>query len=191
MDKFKALIREPALLIDAFESAVVFAIAMGLFSLSGDQQTNTVALFIAVLAVAKGFLTQPFPVTVITDLGRAAVVWSVSLGFLHWTADQITITVTFIGTLMTLIQRAQISPRYDTVTAPTGAGSGPVTSPRGEAGYARSDGALFIAGVVLVVLGLLALLLVALGNPFLPLVWSIILLVVGAVLVYLSRRTPR
>lgn len=190
MDKFKALIREPALLIDAFESAVVFAIAMGLFSLSGDQQTNTVALFIAVLAVAKGFLTQPFPVTVITDLGRAAVVWSVSLGFLDWTADQVTICVTFLGTLMTLIQRSQISPRYDTVTAPTGAGSGPVTSPdKGERGAVRSDGALFIVGVVLAVIGLLALLLVALGNPFLPLVWSIILLVVGLLAIVFSRRS--
>jgi hypothetical protein len=187
MDKIKALIREPALLVDAFESAVVFFIAMGLFSLSGDQQTNTVAVFIALLALLKGFLTQPFPVTVITDLGRAAVVWSVSLGLLSWTPDQVTITVTFLGTLMTLIQRAQITPRYDTVAAPTGAGSGPVTSvSRGEQGATNF---LFVAGVVLVVLGLLALLLIVTGDAFVKLPIAIIVLVIGGILVFASRRS--
>jgi len=191
MDKFKSLIREPALLIDAFESAVVFFIAMGLFSLSGDQQTNTVALFIAVLAVAKGFLTQPFPVTVITDLGRAAVVWSVSLGFLNWTADQVTIAATFLGTLMTLIQRAQITPRYDPVIAAGGAGSGPVANvAKGERGAATASGAFFVAGVVLVVLAVLALVLIVVGDPFVSLPVAIIVLVVGAALVYISRSRP-
>lgn len=189
MDKFKALIREPALLIDAFESAVVFFIAMGLFALSGDQQTNTVALFIAVLAVAKGFLTRPFPVTVITDLGRAAVVWSVSLGYLDWTADQVTIAATFLGTLMTLVQRAQITPRYDTVSAYGGAGAGPVADlAKDEQGATNAGSALFVAGVVLVVLAVLALLLIVLGDAFVSLPVAIIVLVLGAVLVFVSRR---
>lgn len=189
MDKFKALIREPALLIDAFESAVVFFIAMGLFSLSGDQQTNTVALFIAVLAVAKGFFTQPFPVTVVTDLGRAAVVWSVSLGLLNWTADQVTIAATFLGTLMTLVQRAQVTPRFDPVIASGGAGAGPVANvAKGEEGATSAGVAIFVAGVVLVVLAMLALLLIVLGDPFVSLPVAIIVLVLGAVLVFVSRR---
>ena len=187
MDKIKALIREPALLIDAFESAVVFFIAMGFFALSGDQQTNTVALFIAVLALAKGFLTQPFPVTVITDLGRAAVVWSVSLGFLDWTADQVTIAATFLGTLMTLIQRSQITPRYDSVVVAGGAGAGPVANvTRGEQGAAEP---LYVGGIVLAVLGLIFLLLVALGSPVLPLIWSLLLFVAGVVLIFTSRHS--
>ena len=153
MDKIKALIREPALLVDAFESAVVFAIAMGLFALSGDQQTNTVALFIAVLAVAKGFLTRPFPVTVLTDLGRAAVVWAVSLGLLSWTAAQVTIAVTFLGTLMTLIQRGQITPRFDPVVASGGAGAGPVAEvPKGEQGAGEVRLVVIIAGGILLAL---------------------------------------
>lgn len=186
MDKIKALIREPALLIDAFESALVFAIALGLFNLTGDAQTNTVAVFIALLAVLKGFLTQPFPVTVVTDFGRAALVWSVSLGLLTWTPDKVTIAVTFLGTLMTLIQRGQITPRFDPVLAQGGAGAGPVANVnKGEEGAADF---LYIGGVLLVILGLLDLILVAVGNAFLPLVWAIILVVVGIVLIFAARR---
>ena len=189
MDRIKALLREPALLIDAFESFIVVAIAMGLFSLSGDQQTNTIALFIAGLAVAKGALTQPFPVTLITDLGRAGLVFSVSLGLVTWTPDQVTVMVTFLGTLMTLIQRAQITPRYDPVAAIAGAGSGPVSGPASEEGYADVG---FVAGVVLTLLGLLCLVLIAVGDPLLPMIWSIILLAVGLLVLYFSRgRTLR
>ena len=54
MDRLKLLIREPALLIDAFESVVVVAVALGLFGLSGEAQRDLIALFIAVLAVRGG-----------------------------------------------------------------------------------------------------------------------------------------
>lgn len=126
MERLKALIREPAMLIDFFESLVVFAVAMGFLNLSGEQQMNAIALFIAVLAVAKGFLVEPFPVMVIGDLGRAALVFFVSVGTLNMTADQITIAVTMLGTLLSLVGRGQVTPRYDPVTANTGAGAGPV-----------------------------------------------------------------
>jgi hypothetical protein len=126
MERVKALVREPALLIDAFESLVVVLIALGVLGLHGDAQTNLVALFIAVLALVKGFFTRPFPVTVIPDLGRAALVFCVSLGVLKWSPDQVTVLVTFLGTLMTVVQRAQITPAYDPVARPGGAGAGPL-----------------------------------------------------------------
>jgi hypothetical protein len=159
MDRLKALVREPALLIDAFESLVVVCIALGLFNLTGDQQTNTVALFIAILAFAKGFLTHPFPVTVVPDLGRAALVFCVSLGLLKWSPDQVTVVVTFLGTAMTLVQRSQITPRYDSIARPGGAGAGPVANTADQAGYITpeaSAGGLVAFGLVLAVLGLIS-----------------------------------
>jgi hypothetical protein len=185
MDRVKALIREPALLIDAFESLVVFAVALGFLGLSGDQQTNTIALFIAVLALAKGFLTQPFPVTVIPDLGRAALVFCVSLGMLNLSADQITVTVTMLGTVIAALARGQITPRFDPVVRTGGAGAGPLSGTPTERGAAN---ALFIAGVVVLVLGVLAIILLAAGQPLVSLVWCILLIVAGAVLMYLGSR---
>lgn len=118
LDRIKTLLREPALLIDAFESAVVLAVALGLFHLTGEAQRDLIALFIAVLAVGKGILTHPFPVTVVPDLGRAALVFFGSVQLTHLTADQITLVVTFLGTLMTLLQRAQVTPTIEPATAP-------------------------------------------------------------------------
>jgi hypothetical protein len=175
VDRFKALVREPALLLDAFESFVVVAIALGLFSLSGDQQTNLVALFIAILAVAKGFLTKPFPVMVLTDLGRSGVVFCVSLGVLHWTPDQVTVVVTFLGTLTTLVGSIRTTPRYDPVTAPGGAGGGPV----------RGEGGIMGLGEVMLVVTL-ATVLVFSG----PSVWGP-LTVAGGVSVGLAYRLRR
>lgn len=175
MDRLKALLREPALLIDAFESLVVVLIALGMFSLTGDQQTNTVALFIAILALAKGFFTRPFPVTVVTDLGRAAAVWCVSLGLLHWTPDQVTVVVTFLGTLMTVVQRAQITPRFDPVARPGGAGAGPIAG-REEIGA----GELSYLGYVLVIVGVILLILAAFGTV--PFIWAVACIVVGVLL---------
>lgn len=183
MDRLKALIREPALLLDAFESVVVFAVAVGLLGLSGDQQTNLIAVFIALLAVAKGVLTKPFPVMVLADFGRALLVFCVSLGVLNLTADQVTITATMLGTVLTVVARGQITPRYDPVVEAAGAGAGPVRNDIGSAAP------LYIAGVVLIVLGVIALLLLALGDPIVSLVWAILIVILGVVLCVVSSRT--
>ena len=111
--RLRELLREPALLVDAFESGVVLAVALGLFHLTGESQRDLIALFIATLAVAKGALTHPFPVTVIPDVGRAALVFFGSVHLTHLTADQITLVATFLGTLMTLLQRPQITPAIE------------------------------------------------------------------------------
>lgn len=184
MDRVRALLREPALLIDAFESLVVVLIALGMFNLTGDQQTNVVALFIAILAFVKGFFTRPFPVTVVTDLGRAGAVFCVSLGILHWTPDQVTLVVTFLGTLMTIVQRAQITPRYDPVSRPGGAGAGPLAG-REEVGEA----ALGFIGYLLLVIGIVLLIVSLFG--LVPFYWGLILIVIGAVLWVLDRGHTR
>lgn len=172
MDRIKLLLREPALLIDAFESGVVVAVALGLFNLHGEQQRDLIALFIAVLAVIKGFSTKPFPVTVIPDLGRAALVFFCSVQVTHLTADQITLVATFLGTLMTLLQRAQVTPVADPITRPGGAGAGPATN---EAGALTRNSAL---AALLILIGLLVWLL---GGY---LVLGLILIVVGVVLLF-------
>lgn len=123
---FKLLLREPALLLDAVETGLVLLVALGL-SISGDQQNYIVAAIIAVIAVLKAWSTHPFPVTLVTDLSRAAFVLAASFGLHMLTPDRIAIVVTFIGTLFTLIQRMQISPVTSLVAAPSGAGAGPVT----------------------------------------------------------------
>lgn len=175
MNRFRVLIREPALIIDAFESGVVMAVALGLFSLHGEQQRDLIAAFIALLAVVKGFSTKPFPVTVIPDFGRAALVFFGSIQLTHLNADQITIVVTFLGTVMTLMQRAQITPVADPVVKLGGAGAGPVA---GEAGLVTTNYAL---AVCLIVVGLIVWAL--LGSAVL----GLILIVVGVVLLFVRR----
>lgn len=167
MDRLRLLLREPALLIDAFESGVVLAVALGLFNLHGEQQRDLIALFIAVLAAVKGFTTKPFPVTVIPDLGRAALVFFGSIQLTHLNADQITLVATFLGTVMALLARPQITPSKDPVTRPGGAGAGPVTT---EAGYVTAN---YSVAIILIVVGLLLWLL---GGWFLL---GIILIVLG------------
>lgn len=171
MDRLKLLIREPALLIDAFESVVVVAVALGLFGLSGEAQRDLIALFIAVLAVAKGVLTKPFPVTVVPDLGRAALVFFGSVGLTHLSADQITLVATMLGTVTTLLSRAQITPTFDPIIRPGGSGAGPVQN---ETGAVRSSYSAI--GIALILIGVVVLLATSLG-------WlGIVLIVIGVVL---------
>lgn len=186
MDRLRSLLREPALLVDAFESLVVVLVALGFLGLHGDTQTNLIAVFIALLALLKGFLTKPFPVTVVPDFGRALLVFCVSLGVLHFTADQVTLLATFLGTLMTVVQRAQITPRSDPVARPGGAGAGPLTG-RTDAGAIRLD----TVGWALVVLGVVLILLDVLTVAVASLWIGVILAIIGIVLIVAARsRTP-
>jgi hypothetical protein len=123
---FRLLLREPALLLDSLETALVMLVALGL-SISGDQQNYIVAVIIAVIGIAKAWATHPFPVTLITDLSRAVFVLAATFGVHFLTPDKTAIMVTFIGTFMTLVQRIQVTPTNSAVTAPAGAGAGPVT----------------------------------------------------------------
>lgn len=184
MDRLKALAREPALLIDAFETLIVFLVAWGFLSLTGDQQTTTIAVFIALCGLAKGFTTKPFPVTVVPDLGRAALVWVVSIGVLpHVTPDQITIAVTMLGTLLSVVMRGQITPRKDAVTHPQGAGSGPLAGNRDDRGAVDLAMALIVIGIVLIIVGLLTAYAVF---------WiGVVLLVIGLVLAVVGRSRTR
>lgn len=124
---FRLILREPALLLDAVETALVLMVALGL-ALSGDQQNYIIAVIIGLIGVAKAWATTPFPVTLITDLSRAIFVLAATFGVSFLTPDKTAIIVTFIGTFVTLVQRMQITPSHDEVTAPAGAGAGPVTA---------------------------------------------------------------
>lgn len=123
MDRLKGLIREPALLIDFAETLLVLLIAFGV-SMTGDQQSYIIAALVAFAAMAKGFTTTPFPVSVVPDFGRAILVLAMAFG-LNINADQTAIVVTMLGTLTTIVMRAQITPRRDPVIATKGSGSGP------------------------------------------------------------------
>lgn len=124
MDRLKALVREPALLIDLGETLVLMVVAFGV-GLSGDQQTYIVAAIIALIGLLKGFLTKPFPPAAVTDFGRAALCLFASFG-VGLTADQITLTVTALGLITSIVLRGQVTPSKDPVIAATGAGAGPV-----------------------------------------------------------------
>lgn len=124
MSRIKALIREPALLIDLAETLVLMVVAFGM-GLTGDQQTYLVATVVALIGLLKGFLTVPFPPAAVTDLGRAALALFASFG-VGLNADQITLSVTALGLITTLVLRGQVTPAHDPVTDVTGAGSGPV-----------------------------------------------------------------
>ncbi len=128
MNRLKDILREPALLIDAVETGLILLVAFGL-NWSGDQQAYIVAAIVAIVGVAKGFTTRPFAVSLITDLGRAVLVLAASFG-LNVSGDQIAIAITFLGTLTTLVGRAQITPTNDPV------GAGPVAH---DGEHARLD----------------------------------------------------
>jgi uncharacterized membrane protein len=98
----------------------------------------------------------------------------------------VTVLVTFLGTLMTVVQRAQITPAYDPVARPGGAGAGPLAG--------RNDvGATTLAnvGFVLIVLGVV-LVIVDLFSAAALLIPGLVLIVFGILLwVFSSRsRTP-
>jgi hypothetical protein len=88
--------------------------------------------------------------------------------------------------VMSVLARGQITPRFDPVVQAGGAGAGPVAHERGAADV------VFILGVVVAGLGALGLLLLALGEAFLPLVWCLVLIVAGVLLCLVGRSTgPR
>lgn len=156
MDRYKQLIREPALLIDLAETLVLMVVAFGV-GLSGDQQMYIVAAVIALLGLLKAFMTRPFAVAALTDFGRAALVMFASFG-VGITADQITLVVTALGLVASLIVRAQVTPRNSPVVAMGGAGAGPVAGP----GYSGGKGELgrgepAYIGLVTLVIGFLVL----------------------------------
>lgn len=124
MNRFKDLIREPALLIDLAETLVLMVVAFGL-GLSGDQQNYIVAAVVALLGLLKASMTRPFAVAFLTDFGRAALVLLASFG-VGLSADQIALIVTALGTITTVVMRGQITPAKDPVVKVDGAGAGPV-----------------------------------------------------------------
>ncbi len=124
MSRLRELVREPALIIDIVETGLIMLVAFGL-DWSHDQQAYVIAALVAIAGVGKAITTSPFPVTLITDAGRAVLVLGASFG-LSVSVDQIALIVTFLGTLMTLVARAQITPVSSPVTAPLGSGSGPL-----------------------------------------------------------------
>ncbi len=123
----RLILREPALLIDALETGLVFLVALGLH-LTGAQQTDIVAVIIALAGVLKAITTRPWPVSVFTDFGRVALLLAADFGMNWATHDKIAIAVTFLGTLVTIISRSQITPASDPVVAGTGSGAGPTTA---------------------------------------------------------------
>lgn len=124
MTRIKLLLREPALIIDLVETLVVVFVSFGI-ALTHDQQAWIVGVVVAALGVAKGFATHPFPVTVITDLGRAILMLAVAFN-LRISIDQVAMLTTLLGTVTTLIARAQITPTNSPVADVGGAGAGPV-----------------------------------------------------------------
>lgn len=108
MSRTRSLIREPALIIDFVETLLVILVAFGI-GLAGDQQTYIVAAVIALLGVAKGYLTRPFSVILISDAARAVLVLATSFG-VGLSPDQIALLATGLGTLATLVARGQITP---------------------------------------------------------------------------------
>ncbi len=182
MDRIKALIREPALLIDTAETLLIMLVAFGL-SLTGDQETYIIATLVALAGVAKGFSTTPFPVSVIPDFGRAVLVLAASFG-LNVSPEQIAVAVTFLGTFLTLIMRSQITPRKDPVIAPEGAGAGPV---RGERGAAL----LGTIGMVIAIVGVIAAVLSFLDVIAVDAIACLVIILLGAVLWIAGGRTTR
>lgn len=132
MERLKTLVREPALIIDFIETLVVMAVAFGI-GLSGDQQTYIVAACITVLGLLKAFMTKPFAVAAVTDAGRALLCLAMSFG-VGLSADQIAIAVTALGAATTLLISLRVTPTYDPVEDPTGAGAGPVAGKAGDEG---------------------------------------------------------
>lgn len=124
MDRFKALIREPALLIEIVSLVVVTVVSFGV-GLKGDQQTYIVAAFVALLGLLKAFLTRPFVVAFLTDFIRAGLILAASFGA-ALTADQISQVAMLVGLITTVVIRAQITPTRSPVVEQGGAGAGPV-----------------------------------------------------------------
>lgn len=107
--KLKALLREPALVIDTVESLVVLLLAFGI-GLSGDQQTYIVATAVALLGLLKAFLIKPFAISAVTDFGRTLLCLLAAFG-VGLTADQIAVAITALGTVTTLWIRVKVAPQ--------------------------------------------------------------------------------
>lgn len=108
----RQVFREPALILDFLETLLVIFVAFGL-PLTHDQQAYIVAVLVAAIGLIKGVTVHPFPPSVVTDFGRAALVLAASFGLQSLSEDKIALLVTALGTLTTLIIRAQSTPAND------------------------------------------------------------------------------
>jgi hypothetical protein len=101
---------EPALVLEAVKVGLVMFVTFGFIDFSNDQQTWVVAAVAALIGLAKAFSTHPFPVTAVTDAVQAVGI--AVIGFHSaLTQAQLATLVTFVGVVVVLIQRAQISPK--------------------------------------------------------------------------------
>lgn len=186
LERLKTLVRYPTLIIDFGETLMVFLVSFGL-ALSQTQQTYIIAVLVAALGLAKSFMVHPFAPNALVDFGRAALMLGISFG-LHVNAAQVGVGITLLGTLLTAVLTNQTTPLND--PAPNFPGL-PASARKRVVHHTTSQrGAvdlLFVIGVVLVILGLLGLILIAVHNSFLPLVWCIILTVVGAIIAAVGR----
>jgi hypothetical protein len=178
--RLKELFREPALLIDLGETLVVFLIAFGIGGFTGDDQSYLVAAIIGLVGLGKAFTTKPFAVTALTDATRAILVCAAAVFGVGLSADQIAIAATLVGTLFSLIARAQITPRRDPVVVPGGAGAGPVA---GEAGAAN---VLYVVGAGLLILAFILLVTTLLKVFVVSIPLLVVLAVIGVVLLLVS-----
>lgn len=171
MDRLKTLVREPAILLSLGENLIALLVVLQV-PLSHDQQATLFAVLVALIGLAKGVLTHPFAVHFVTDLARAVLVCAVAFG-LHMSADDTTVIVTFVGTVVALIGSIRTTPSYDSIVGTRGAGGGPVAG-RTERG---AIGVLAGLGIALLLAGLLVLLFLH------SLILGIVLLVIGGILV--------
>ena len=189
LERLKTLIRYPTLIIDFAETLVVLLVAFGL-PWSNTQQVDVIAVVVAALGVVKAFMVHPFAPNVIVDFGRAALMLGIAFG-LHVNASEAGLIITLLGTVVSAVltngttPMADPDPNFPGLPAPL-KHKALANHPRTERGAVDVLG---IAGVVLIVLGVLGLILIAVHNAFLPLVWCIILIVAGAVLFFIGRRT--
>lgn len=177
---FRLFLREPALLLDLAETLLVALVAFGL-PVSGDQQSYIVAALVAGVGLIKAFTTRPFAVAALTDFGRALLVVLASFG-VGLSADQIAVLVTLLGTVTTVVIRAQITPANDKVVKAGGAGAGPVAY-KTEDGY----GALGAIGAGLLLLAIIFLVLSLLKVVSFSIVALVVIAVLGLVLIWVDN----
>ncbi|MCM0622346.1 hypothetical protein [Nocardioides bruguierae] len=134
--------REPALLLDAVETALVLLVALGV-ALTDDQTAAITAVIMAAIALLKGWATRPFEVALLVDGARSVLVLVMTFG-VGLSPEFIAVATTFVGTFTTLVMRGQISPANGSTT-PT---STPTSTVVTDAGHTRPVPAILVAAAV-------------------------------------------
>lgn len=104
--------REPALWLEAIKAVLVFLALVLPLGLTVDFQNAVMVIFTAAFGLWQAFATHPFQVAALKEFIQTVGIAVGAFG-LHFSPTLLAAVIVLVGTISTLLTRAQVTPKAD------------------------------------------------------------------------------